>query len=113
MGTLPSLMRVASVHHNIDPVQPALEEALIGLEHQRAQHDTRRVREHAIPRDDGIALDTTRTRHGKHSVCYFLADRRSCPITSRRVKTVYSRRIPACTRPRKRLSWPGVERSML
>jgi hypothetical protein len=54
------------MHHHIDPVEPAFEELLIGLELERVRHDTRGIREHAILADDGITFDATRTGHGNH-----------------------------------------------
>ena len=54
------------MHHHIDPVEPAFEEVLIGLELERVRHDTRGIREHAILGDDGITFDATRTGHGNH-----------------------------------------------
>jgi hypothetical protein len=59
-------MRVAPMHHHIDPVEPAFEEVLIGLELERVRHDTRGIRDHAILGDDGITFDSTRTGHGDH-----------------------------------------------
>jgi hypothetical protein len=58
-----SLMRVAPVHHDIDPVEPAFEEVPIGLELERVRHDTRGIREHAILGDDGITFDATGHGH--------------------------------------------------
>jgi hypothetical protein len=56
-------MRVAPVNHDVDPVEPAFEEALIGLELERVRHDTRGIREHAILGDDGITFDATGRGH--------------------------------------------------
>src|SRR5580700_10159689 len=52
------------MHHYVDPVEPAFEEVLIGLELERVRHDTRGIRDHAILGDDGITFDSTRTGHG-------------------------------------------------
>jgi hypothetical protein len=51
------------MHHHIDPVEPAFEEVLIGLELERVRHDTRGIGEHAILGDDGITFDATRMGH--------------------------------------------------
>jgi hypothetical protein len=58
-----SLMRVAPMHHHVDPVKSAFEELLIGPELERVRHDPFRIREHAILGDNGITLDATRLRH--------------------------------------------------
>ena len=54
-------MRVASMHHHVDPIKTASEELLIGLELERIRHDACCIREHPILGDDGITFDTTGT----------------------------------------------------
>src|ERR1700730_1431083 len=66
-----SLMRVAPMHHHIDPVEPAFEKVPVGLELEPVRHDTYGIREHAILGDNGITFDVTRTGHGC-SVLLFL-----------------------------------------
>ncbi|HEV8014925.1 MAG TPA: hypothetical protein VGP48_05310 [Stellaceae bacterium] len=60
------LMRVAAMHHRIDAVEPAFEEAPIGVEFEGIGHDADSICQHAILRDDGVAFDAARTRHGDH-----------------------------------------------
>src|ERR1017187_8760802 len=57
------LMGVASMHYQIDPVEPALEELLVGFELELVRHDTCRIRKHAILGDNSITFDATRTGH--------------------------------------------------
>jgi len=64
---------MAAVHHHIDRVEAALEEALIGLELERVRHDAGRVREHAVVGDDGITFDTGRLRHASHCPAQLVA----------------------------------------
>src|ERR1022692_1339689 len=59
-------MRVAAMYHHINPIEPAFEKALIGLEFELVWHDACRIRKHAVLGDDGITFDTTRTEHGNH-----------------------------------------------
>jgi hypothetical protein len=54
------------MRHHINPVEPAFEEMLIGLELERVRHDTCGIREHAIFGDNGITFDATRTGHENH-----------------------------------------------
>src|ERR1019366_6019763 len=57
------LMGVASMHYHNDPVEPALEELLVGFELELVRHGTCRIRKHAILGDNSITFDATRTGH--------------------------------------------------
>lgn len=59
-------VRMAAVRHHIDRVEPALEEALIGVELELVRHDAGRIREHAVFGDNGITFDAGRPGHGSH-----------------------------------------------
>ena len=58
------LMGVASTHHYIAAVAPALEETPIGFELERSRHVARGLREHLILGDDGMSIGATRTKWG-------------------------------------------------
>ena len=55
------------MYQNIDPVEPAFEEVLIGLVLERIRHDSFGIRNHAILGDNGITFDATRAKHGNVS----------------------------------------------
>jgi hypothetical protein len=57
---------MAAMRHHIDRVEPALEEALIGVEPELVRHDAGRIREHAVFGDNGITFDAGRPRHSSH-----------------------------------------------
>ena len=63
MRILLTLMRVSAMHHDINPIKPAFEEVLIGIEFELVRHDTCCIREHAILRDNGITFDATGHGH--------------------------------------------------
>lgn len=51
------------MHNDVDTIETAFEEGLIGPEFQRIRHNTCRVREHAVLGNDGITFDTMRMEH--------------------------------------------------
>ena len=57
MRPLLLFLRVAPMHHHIDPVQRTLKEALISFKLQRVRHDSGGIRQHAVLGNNGIALD--------------------------------------------------------
>src|ERR1700691_4881949 len=48
---------MASVHHDSDAIQSALEESLVCLEHKGGRHDARGGRQHAVFGNDGITFN--------------------------------------------------------
>src|SRR5665213_2670557 len=62
-------MRVAAMRDHIDTVKAVFEKALVGLKLELIRHDTGRIGEHAVFRDDGITFDTAGKRHAGHSGC--------------------------------------------
>ena len=61
-----TLVRVATMHHNINAIEPAFEEVLIGLKFELIRYNTSRIREHAVLGDNGITFDATGMRHCNH-----------------------------------------------
>src|SRR5438874_13604435 len=59
-----ALVRVTAMDHGGDAVKSILEETLIGLIMDRGRHLAFGIRDHAVGRDDHIALDTVRGWHG-------------------------------------------------
>src|SRR5262249_19312879 len=57
------LVRVPPMHDNIDAVEPAREKPLVGLELERVRHDADGIRQHAVLRHDGVALDAAWRGH--------------------------------------------------
>ena len=64
-------VRMAAMRHHIDRVEPALEEALIGVELELVRHDAGRIREHAVFRDNGITFDAGRPRHSSQLLALY------------------------------------------
>jgi hypothetical protein len=58
------LVGVAAVDHDIDAIEAALEEALVGLDLQLIRHDPGGVGQHAVFGNDGVAFDAARMGHG-------------------------------------------------
>ena len=67
-------VRMAAMHHHIDRVERALEEALISVELELVRHDAGRFREHAVFGNNGITFDAGRPGHGSH--CWLSTGRR-------------------------------------
>jgi hypothetical protein len=57
------LVGMAPLHHQIDAIEPAREELMIGLETQGIRHDAQRIRQHAVIGDDGVAFDVNISPH--------------------------------------------------
>ena len=72
-------MRFAAVHEEIGIIQAGLEESLIRIEFQRVRHHAICVGDHAVGRDDCVALDTKRA-HQLRISCLAL-DLRQASIT--------------------------------
>ena len=48
-----------TVHNEVDAIKALLEELLISTKFEGIRHHACRIREHAVPGDYGISLDTT------------------------------------------------------
>ena len=70
------------MHDQIDPIERAFEELLVGPELQRIRHDTICVGEHAIGRNDDVAFNTQDDGRYSEMVCTTLESGRVLTVGS-------------------------------
>src|SRR5579864_2394983 len=54
---------MAAVDHDIGAIEARLEEALVGRQLERIRHDARRIGQHPVGGDDGVAFDAGDRSH--------------------------------------------------
>ena len=65
-GARAALVGMTAVHDQCGPVEPGLQEFLVGLIVDRGRHLAFRVGDHAVAGDDDVTLDAARPEHADH-----------------------------------------------